>query len=388
MKNIWMIARKELNRFFGDRRMMLTTLFLPAIMIYAVYSFMGDALMEQFSVSEDFRPAVAAVNLPESVGNLAREMGFEMEEIEAGAEESVKSEIASGEGTALAVFPEEFDRALQAENREILQIELYYNSTNPDSDAAYSAFLALLDGYETSLANVFDVNAGSGVYDLASQKDLTGTIFASMLPMLLTMFLFSGCMAVAPESIAGEKERGTIATLLITPIRRRELAIGKILALALIALLSGTSSAAGTLLALPKLMGGAAGEMSAAYYTMQDYAFLALLILSTVLLMITVISVISAFSKSVKEASTYVTPLMIAVMLVGVTAMFGGGAASEIWAYLIPFYNSVQCMSAIFSFEMNVLNLGVTMLSNLVYAGALVVVLTKMFESENMMFRR
>lgn len=77
-----------------------------------------------------------------------------------------------------------------------------------------------------------------------------------MLPMLLMLFLFSGCMAVAPESIAGEKERGTIATLLVTPMKRSDLAIGKILALALIALLSGISSALGTVLALPQADGG------------------------------------------------------------------------------------------------------------------------------------
>ena len=66
-------------------------------------------------------------------------------------------------------------------------------------------------------------------------------VFSSLLPMLLMMFLYSGCASVAPESIAGEKERGTIATMLITPTKRSDIAIGKILALAIIALLSGTS---------------------------------------------------------------------------------------------------------------------------------------------------
>lgn len=70
-------------------------------------------------------------------------------------------------------------------------------------------------------------------------------IFSSMLPMLLMIFLFTGCMSVAPESIAGEKERGTIATLLVTPVKRSHIAIGKIIALSIIALLSGISSTLG-----------------------------------------------------------------------------------------------------------------------------------------------
>ena len=97
----------------------------------------------------------------------------------------------------------------------------------------------LLDAYENSIANKFDINAGEGTYDLASERDTSATFFAALLPMLLMIFLFSGCMAVAPESIAGEKERGTITTILVTPIRRSDLAIGKITALSVIALLSG-----------------------------------------------------------------------------------------------------------------------------------------------------
>ena len=75
---------------------------------------------------------------------------------------------------------------------------------------------------------------------------------------------------------------------------------------------------------------------------------LGVVILSTVLLLITLISIVSAFAKSVKEAQTYVTPLMIVVILVGVTAMFGSGAKTELCYYLIPVYNSVQCMVGIF----------------------------------------
>ena len=137
-------------------------------------------------------------------------------------------------------------------------VEVYYNSTSTESSAAYQLVSYALDSYEAALANKFDVNAATDdSYDLASKEDSTAQFFAMMLPMLMTMFLFSGCMAIAPESIAGEKERGTIATLLVTPIKRSELAIGKIISLSAIGLLSGLSSFVGTMLSLPKLMGDA-----------------------------------------------------------------------------------------------------------------------------------
>ena len=204
--------------------------------------------------------------------------------------------------------------------------------------------------------------------------------------MLLMTFMFSSCAAVAPESIAGEKERGTIATLLVTPMKRRDLAIGKICSLSVIALLGGLSSFLGTMLSIPKLMGGQLDNMSAAVYGIREYVLLLLIILSTVLVIVSAISVISAFAKTVKEASSMVTPLMILSMLTGISGMFGGGAAENLLAYLIPLYNSAQSFSGIFSFTYDISQIAVTITANLVYAGALVTLLTKMFNSEKIMY--
>jgi sodium transport system permease protein len=215
---------------------------------------------------------------------------------------------------------------------------------------------------------------------------VTGEIFSMMLPMLMLVFMFSGCMGIAPESIAGEKERGTIATLLATPIKRRELAIGKIISLSTLALLSGMSSFIGTMLALPKLMGLDAGGMNTAVYTIVDYALLLLVILSTILIFISLISVVSAFSKTVKEATTSIMPLMIIVMLIGITAMFGDGAPTNAAWYLVPVYNSVQCMIGIFSFSYAPAHIIVTLAANAVVSVVFMYVLTRLFNSEKVMF--
>jgi sodium transport system permease protein len=226
----------------------------------------------------------------------------------------------------------------------------------------------------------------SAQYDLATQEDITGMLFSMMMPMLLVMLLFSGCMAVAPESIAGEKERGTIASLLITPAKRSHIAIGKILALSILALISGTSSTVGVVLSLPKLM-GATVELDGSVYGVGDYAMLATIILSTVLLLITVISLVSAFAKTVKEAGTYVTPLMILSMVIGLTGMLGVSASNPA-LYLIPIFNSVQCMIGIFSFEASILNVGITVATNVALSALGVFLLTRMFNSENIMFNK
>lgn len=382
------IFRKELARFFGDKRMAFTTILLPGLLIFFLYSFMGTALTNQFTVDEDYTPVIYTVNLPESVSVLAEQANLVFDEISAAEAEEVKSLISAKETDMLAVFPSDFEAAIAAYtpgSGDAPAVALYYNSADVESQNTYSTMLSLLDSYESAMTNRFDVNPGSG-YDLATEEDTIGTIFASMLPMLLMMFLFSGCMSVAPESIAGEKERGTIATLLITPLKRSHLALGKICALSIIALLAGASSTLGTLLSLPKLM-QMGGELTVPY-DIRHYLSLTVVILSTVLLIVAVISIISAFSKSIKEAQTYITPLMILVTLIGITAMFGNGPQQSLPLYFVPFYNTVQAMTGIFSFQLDAAKLAVTVVSNLIYTGVGVFVLTRMFNSEKVMFQR
>ncbi len=386
------IMRKELARFFSDRRMVVSIL-LPGVLIYVMYSFMGQAMVSLYGVEEDYVPTVQAVHLPASVADLLEAAGgLNLLEVDEAAVESAKSAVTDQTLDLLAVFPADFDQAVAAyapdSGRPAPNVELYYNAASTASQSAYMLLTGLLDGYEAQLANKFDINAGGGTYDLATEEDTAGTYFASLMPLLLMIFLYSGCVAVAPESIAGEKERGTIATMLITPIRRGDIAVGKILALALIALLSGASSAIGTVLSLPKLMGAASDGLSANIYGLRDYLLLAAVILSTVVLLVTLISILSAFAKTVKEAQTYVMPLMILVMVLGVTAMFGGGAKTALWYYLIPLYNSVQCMVGVFSFSTVTAGVAAALAANAAYTALGVFLLTRMFHSEKIIFSR
>lgn len=388
-KGIWTIMKKELARFFKDGRMCLTTLLLPGLMIYILYSFMGDALGSQLNVTEDFQPAIRAVEISDSMRELFAQAGMETEEIGADEQADAMNAVQQEEIDLLIVFPQDFDVAVRAYDvsagEAAPNIEIYYNSASADSSAAFEQVQGMLDQYESALSNCFDINRGQEGYDLADDRDLAGMTMASMMPLLILIFLFSGCMAVAPESIAGEKERGTIATILVTPIRRSELALGKIFSLSIIALLSGLSSTVGILLSMPKLMGGM--EVNMNVYGASDYIMLGLVILSTVLFLIALISIVSAFAKTIKEAQTLVLPLMMIAMVVGVTSMFGS-AQTQTALYLIPLYSSVQCMSGIFSFSFSLVNMSVCVISNLLYTAILIFVLTRMFHSERIIFTK
>lgn len=387
------VLKKELARFFGDKRMAIATILLPGVLVYVLYSFMGTAISNQFETDVLYVPTVAVVNMPEVLAPALEEaVAIDDSYVVEDAKAAVSAQMIE----ALLVFPEDFEEKISqpGSTNDVPNVELYYNSVSADSTSACDTVSMLLDAYEDSQSNLFDLNGGfappvdpaEDPYDLATDEAKTGSFFATMLPMLLMIFLFSGCMAIAPESIAGEKERGTFATMLITPISRREIALGKIVALSFISLLSASCSAIGTILSLPNMAAGDAG-ISGSVYGIREYLLLAAVILSTVLLIITIISLISAYAKTVKEAQTLIVPMMVLVMFLGVTAMFGNTATSPV-IHLIPLYNSVQCMSGIFSFNVNVVNILIAVGSNLIYTILGVWGLTKMFQSERIIFTK
>ena len=400
--NVLTIMKKELRRFFGDRRMLLTIIF-PGLLIYIIYSLMGNALSENLlGGGEDTEYRVMVHNSSEAVSTIVLNAGLNVTFFKSPEGESYDAEFSPenmaeslGNGTyhLYMVFPEDFDAKVAAYDplggQPAPEVRMYYNSANQDSAMAYSLMLEILNAFESSMANRFDVNVSPDeTFDVATEEDMTGMIFSMLMPMLLVMLTFSSCMAMTTESIAGEKERGTIATLLVTPVKRSELAIGKIAALSLISLVAGLCNFLGVLLALPKLMGGEDLDMvNASVYGMTDYLMILAVILSTVLMFVALIAILSALAGSVKEASGLVSPLMLVVTVIGVSGMFGSGTVQSA-LFAIPVYNSVQCISGIFSMSISLPQILITVASNLITAGILAWILTRMFNSERIMFKK
>lgn len=389
--NTLTVMKKELARFFGDRRLVITTLLLPGCMIYLVYSLLGNIMMKSLLPEETYVAKAYVVDMPESLQENLRTLRVDWHPADREQLTQIRQEIQDKQTDGLVIFPQNFDEAVteyQVDSKEPApNVEIYYNSVKTESSRFFSEVSEILEEYENSLANKLDINAGDSVYyDCATSKDTTGQMFSLMMPMLLMMFLYSGCMAVAPESIAGEKERGTMATLLVTPIRRSSLALGKVFSLSIIALLAGCSSFIGTFAALPKMMGGEMTGVDSSVYVPMDYIMLLIVILSTVLVLVSAISLISAFAKSVKEASTTVSPLMIVITFVSLAPMLSQGNKIPLYRYLIPVYNSAQCMNGIFSFAYQPVEILVTSAVNLCVAGILVYGLTRAFHSEKVMF--
>lgn len=389
--NTLTIIKKEFARFFGDKRMVISTILFPGVMIYLLYSLMGVMMSKQLVTAEDYIGTAYVQNMPEELSPMFEALPVEWQEVSNNEIAGIQEALSAKEADLLMIFPENFITAMttydMASGDAAPNIAIYHNSSRSESSSVYSMVTTLLETYETNLTNRFDINAGTIKYDMASEKDATGQLFSMLLPLLLMIFLFSGCLSVAPESIAGEKERGTIATLLVTPMKRSSLALGKIISLSCIALLAGISSFIGTMLSLPNMMGGSL-DLDTSYYSVTDYALLLGVILSTILVLVSLISCVSAYAKSIKEASSLCAPLNILTMVVSLVPSMGGDELKKIGMFFIPIFNSVLCMNAIFSFQMDLVNVLITIGINVIYACVLTFILTRIFNSENAMFSK
>ena len=389
--NTWTIISKEFARFFGDRQLFFTTVIMPGLLIYVIYSLMGNGIQQMITEGQDETVCLTVQNMPQSMAPVLNAIDSSLVVVEQPFADDDIAQLEDKEINAVLLrFPEGFDQlAIPEPGQPVPNVEIYYNSTNNASSRVYHTLSTMLGNYNRP----FTVNMPQSEeqrFDQASEESIGAMIWSKMLPMLIIMMLFSGVMAIAPSSIAGEKERGTIATLLVTPMRRNELALGKIISLSGIALLSGISSFIGIALSLPKMVSGEGVDYAdlGFHYTTADYFALLLVIFASVLIMASAVSILSALAKDVKNAGTMVTPFMLVVMLAGLLPMFQNGAAESLLVYLIPFYNSIEVMVAVFAHEMQWMPVIVTVASNVVYTGIAVWVLTRMFNSEKVMFSR
>ncbi len=387
MKTIGIILKKELKRFFTDYRMLIGII-LPGFLIFALYSVMGNFIGNFAGDDTEITGfSMYVENEPEVLSSLFKE-GLKEFEIVYLDEKLEKKEflekIENKELDLYVVYPSNMMESIS--NKEIPNIEIYYNSASNASLTAYTLYNSILNAYEDSLTNLFDINNSADTkYDLAKNEDLTVKILTMMLPFLLITFLFSGAMGICSESIAGEKERGTIATLLVTPTKRSYIVIGKASALGITALASALISFIGLIASIPKLVGT---DLSLSAYNISTIFMLLLVITVTVLLFTVVLTIVSTFAKSVKEASSLSIPVMIVVMLLGATSFMGTAASTNAALYLIPVYGAIQSLTGILSMSITPLCFSMFLLSSIIYIGLGAFILTKMFNSERIMFNK
>lgn len=228
------------------------------------------------------------------------------------------------------------------------------------------------------------------VHNLTTEDDIGARILGMILPFFISMWAVMGGMYTAIDVGAGEKERGTLESLVMAPVSRAALVFGKLLAIATVSFLANLlviASMVGTIFFLmPKVLGD--GEMALSYQ-IEPLPFVLMLVLMVlfILMLSALLLSLSSFGKSFREGQTYTTALTFAVMIPGMYFAFVEEIHVATWVYAVPIFNVLLILKNLLEGNVVWLNLGVTFASLIVCAALATFAAHRLFLSERIMFR-
>ena len=177
-----------------------------------------------------------------------------------------------------------------------------------------------------------------------------------------------------------------MASLLVSPIKRSSIVLGKVFALMIISGISSVVYVAAMVAFMPQMMGGMGAGDTGLNLTLNpgQIAMLAFLLISIAFLYSALIVLVSVFAKTVKEASSYIMPVYMLVLVLGITTMFTTKAPQD-WTYAIPIYNTSITLQGILTQEVTMMQYGMALGVTLLLGAVLIGVIAKAFESEKVM---
>ncbi|MCB2200533.1 ABC transporter permease subunit [bacterium] len=225
--------------------------------------------------------------------------------------------------------------------------------------------------------------------NLASDEQMAASGLASFLPYMLILMTLTGAIYPAIDMTAGEKERGTLETLLASPAGRLEIVLGKYFAVMTTSVTSALISVISMMVMLTWGMvwlGAQMGEQLTFQISFGNMMIAVLMMLPLAALFSSLLMTIAVFAKSTREAQSYIVPLNMLVILPAMMSMVPGseGDLQRAWT---PVVNVSLVLKDILNGSLDPAQLGITLLSTTIYAIIGIFITTKVFQRENVLFR-
>lgn len=408
MSGTSIIFKKELKRVFGDKKLIFSLFIFPAIIMIAVYGLMGTMISSMVEDVEAHESIVTVVDAPSGLKELMQQTGYlDFAKVEfvddaafAAKEDAIRDEVLQGDTDLVVKFDSDFDDKVanfEKAGDAVPNMVIMYNDAENYSSQAYSVYGQMIaEPYQQILLSerlgdlsVLNVCNVSEEHIVKPEKANTEFI-SMMLPYMIMMLLFAGAMSVGVDAIAGEKERGTMSSMLLSPVKRVEIVMGKLLSLCVLAGISAIISGISMIVAM-KFMGNAmsgTGEAGFGGLVLGPVQGIELLVimLTCVFLFVALIGTLSIFAKDTKSASSLVSPFYIVVIVLGMMTMFASGKNVSTLKYGIPVYGSAMAIKDLCGNELLLQNFFATVGGTVIVAVILVVLMAKAFNSEKIMF--
>lgn len=402
LRSIAVIYRKEMLDLLRDKRTLYGTILLP-ILIYPLLTLgFSNLLLRQVGRVERQVFAVRLVggaDLPELDAQLAASAA--RWDVSVGARtdtERLHRDLAEGRAQVLVEVPPEAARRI--ESGETVELRAYYNGADENSLAAWRQFHPVLErahralverrlrglGVGTSLLDPFRLQAADR-QDVSTPEQRGSFLLGRLVCVLLVMMAAVGAFYPAVDAASGEKERGTMQTLLVSPALRSEIVLGKYFAVLTLCLATSALNLASMGLTFSVFTGTVAQGAALAFApTPGSVALMLFLLLPLGALFSAVALGISAFASSYKEAMLYLSPFLLVAILGSFAPLLPGLRPS--WALgLVPVVNGALALYQVVQGAGTPAQVVVPFVANVVYAALALGWVAWVFRREDVLLR-
>lgn len=379
--NLWNILKKELRELFRDKKslamMLVIPIFIPLLVI-------GMSALFESQVSKDvseYNKIGFAYEMTEEEKNIAEEMNIE---IINGNEEELKEKYDNGE-INLYITKQDSKYIINTDGSDNSTfasslMETYFNTYKQYLQQSY---LQENNMNPNEVLNIITVEE-----NVLEQDNYFADYIKNYAFLFIMMAITVSATYPATDTTAGERERGTLETLLTFPIKSRDIIVGKFLGVTVSSIITGLISLA---LAIISLM--ITKNMFSIYEGM-DVMYSPITILFAVIVIIAYSFFISGLciaiastSKTFKEAQSALTPLTFISFFPGMIAFMMGITTTPILS-IVPFLNFTLIFTDINNGTINLLNIGLMAISTIIYISLVFAHIIKQYKSEKVLFAK
>ena len=379
--NMLNILKKELRELFRDKKslamMLIIPIFIPLIMI-------GMSALFEMQVNKDveeFNKIGFAYTLNEAETSLAEQMNIE---IVTGTEEELKQKYDAGE-INLYVTKNDNNYIINTDGSDSSSfasglMEEYFNAYKQTLQREYLQESGIEAGEVLDIINISE--------NVFEQDNYFGNYIKNYAFLFIIMAITVSATYPATDTTAGEKERGTLETLLTFPIKSKDIIIGKFLAVSLSSIVTGLIS---FVLAIVALF--ISKDMFSIYegvdimYSASSIAFGIIVIIMYSIFVSGLCISIASTSKTFKEAQSALTPLTFISFFPSFVVFMVGLETTPVLS-IVPFLNYTMIFTDIAAGNINLLNIALMAISTIIYIAVIFTYIIKQYKSEKVLFSR
>lgn len=375
------IFKKEMREVFRDKKSLAMMLIIPALIPLIVLGMSALFDMEANTEVEEYNKIGITYKMSDDEKELLKEFNIDYQE---GSLNEVKKSYEEGNIYAYIILEDN-------------KYTINYNEESTNSVLARTLSTNYLESWKGILQTRYlsnqkiDSNEVLNIIFIESKADeVSNNFFAEYITNYAFLFII---MAItisatypATDTTAGEKERGTLETLLSFPIKSRDIIIGKLMSVTTSSIITGLLS---LILALVSL-----AYANSAFDIYKDISIMPNI--STIILTLVIIIVYSLFvsgiciaiasmSKTFKEAQSALTPINFICFFPGMIAFFINIKTNALIS-IIPFLNFTQIFNDVNGGTVNILNIALMAISSIVYITIIIWYIIRQYKSETILF--